>query len=156
MSFLARNIIICSHNYGNKLIRYVFTVESVCNQTIKKQNSNFIPAFPQEDLIMSHAYFNNTPFVMSNFDESSAEDKHCLTFLGTILEQMTSACAGGYESEGLLREGDNVIIGVGDCELEIGGDVIDGVGVSRTTSEKALGKIERPGVRKEGLSLIHI
>ena len=48
---------------------------------------------------------------------------------------MTSACAVGNESEGLLREGDDVIIGGGDFELEIGGDVIDGVGVPEPTSE---------------------
>ena len=63
---------------------------------------------------------------------------------------MTSACAVGNESEGLLREGDDVIIEGGDCELEIGGDVIDGAGVPGTTSEEALEKIERPGVMKEG------
>ena len=87
---------------------------------------------------------------MSNFNQTSAEDKNCMKVLGIILEKMTSACAGGNESKVLLCEGDDVIIGGGDCELEICGDGIDWVGVPGTTSKEVPDKIERQGAIKEG------
>ena len=87
---------------------------------------------------------------MRTFNQTSAEAKNRLKVLHTILEQTTSVCAGENESEGLLREGYDVIIGGGYCEFEICGDAIDGVGVPGNTSKDALEKIERPGVTKEG------
>ena len=50
-----------------------------------------------------------------------------MKILSTVLDQRTSACAGGNESYGLLCHGGGVIIRGDDCELGIVGDVVDGV-----------------------------
>ena len=101
-----------------------------------KNISNLIPVFPQEDLITNHPYFNNTPFVMSNLNETSTEDNNCLIVLGTVLEQMNSVCTGANKLEGMLRYESDVIIGGDESEIVICGDAVDGVPSLGTTSKE--------------------
>ena len=87
---------------------------------------------------------------MSNLNETSTEDNNRLIVLGTVMEQMSSVCTGANESEGLLRDGGDVVIGGDESEIVICGDAVDGVPSPGTTSEEPLEQLERRGVMKEG------
>ena len=61
---------------------------------------------------------------------------------------MSSVCAGGNESEGILCDGGDVVIGGGDYELVIGGDAVEGVFGPATTSKEVLEKMDKRGMMK--------